>query len=333
MKYQHRNDRLQIAQKRIFSILSRHVIANARTLEQKIADSGPFNQRIDPHVLTGVRNGLVAESSICRIMAGNAPWFHLPDTPQATVERRLNDQLPVFLRLQHGDTGSRVGQCLEIAIYRALLRQDKLEHLGSFSDLNKHDDSRLYSKEEPPQEMSGNRLDGNQRLDFLVRHPEARWGGIEAKNVREWLYPDRQEITEFLGKAVALDCVPVLIGRRIPFVTFKVLSTCGVVFHQTYNQLLPEADRELAEKARDKQLLGYHDIRTGNEPDGRLLKFLGTNLPQVLPKARERFEEYKDLLGAFADHTMTYLEFAARVRRRSQGAYEDGDWEPPDDEI
>lgn len=199
--------------------------------------------------------------------------------------------------------------------------------------LDKHDDSRLYSKEEPPQEVSGNRLDGDQRLDFLVWHPEARWGGIEAKNVREWLYPNRQEITEFLGKAVALDCVPVLIGRRIPFVTFKVLSTCGVVFHQTYNQLLPEADRELAEKARDKKLLGYHDIRLGNEPDGRLLKFLGTNLPQVLPKARERFEEYKDLLTAFANDTMSYVEFAARVRRRSQGAYEDGDWESPDDEI
>lgn len=134
MKYQHSDDRIKLAQKRILSILSRHVIANARTLEQKIADSGPFNQRIDPHVLTGVRNDLVAEGSICRIMEGNAPWFHLPHTPQATVERRLNEQLSVFRRLQHGNTGSRVGQCLEIAIYRALLRQDKLEHLGCFSD-------------------------------------------------------------------------------------------------------------------------------------------------------------------------------------------------------
>ncbi len=120
-----------------------------------------------------------------------------------------------------------------------------------------------------------------------------------------------------------------MIGRRIPFVTFKVLSTCGVVFHQTYNQLLPEADRKLAEKARDKRLLGYHDIRVGNEPDDRLLKFIGTNLPRVLPEARDRFDKYKDLVGDFADGTMHYTEFAARVRRRSQGAYEDGDWEPP----
>ena len=87
-----------------------------------------------------------------------------------------------------------------------------------------------------------------------------------------------------------------LIARRIPFVTFKVLSTCGVVFHQNHNQLLPEVDRELAEKAKDKLLLGYHDIRVGNHPDNPLIKFIATNLPQILPHARDRFDEYKDLL-------------------------------------
>jgi len=312
-------------------ILERHGIANARTLEQKISDAGPYNQRIHPHVLTAVRNALVKQGRIVRLQKHNAPWFHLAETPDATVQARLGEQLPVFRALQHGDTGSRVGQCLEIAIYRALLRQNTLDHLGSFTNLDDHDDSRLYSKEEPPQSLSGRRLDGNQRLDFLVRDPETGWAGVEAKNVREWLYPDRQEIAELLGKAVALDCVPVLVGRRIPFVTFKVLSTCGVVFHQTYNQLMPEADRELANKARDKRLLGYHDIRVGNEPDSRLLKFIGINLPRVLPEARERFDEYKDLLEDFGDRSMGYVEFAARVRRRSQGLYEQGDWDPPDD--
>ena len=322
---------MKLAQKRLVQVLARHGIANARTLEQKISDAGPYNQRIDPHVLTGSRNALVTAGRLTRVQKHNAPWFHLADTPDATVQERLAEQLPVFRGLQIGDTGSRVGQCLEIAIYKALLRQDTLDHLGSFTNLDDHDDSRLYSKEEPPQSLSGHRLAGNQRLDFLVRHPEAGWAGIEAKNVREWLYPDREEITELLGKAVALDCVPVLIGRRIPFVTFKVLSACGVVFHQTYNQLLPEADRELAEKAQDKRLLGYHDIRVGNEPDDRLLKFIGTNLAQVLPEARDRFDKYKDLVGDFADGTMDYAEFAARVRRRSQGVYEDGDWDPPAD--
>ena len=101
------------------------------------------------------------------------------------------------------------------------------------------------------------------------------WAAIEAKNVRSWVYPNDDEIHALLAKAVALDCVPVLIARRFAFVTFKVLWTCGVVFHQNYGQLLPATAAELAEQAKDKELLGYHDIRLGNEPDQRLQKFIG----------------------------------------------------------
>ena len=251
-----RAERLELARKRLESVLTRHGVANARTLEQKISDAGPSNQRIDPHILTQARRTLVEKGRIKEITRNDAPWYYLANTPRLIVEERLEEQLPIYRGLQHGDLGSRVGQCLEIAIYRALLRQNTLDHLGRFRDLEKHDDSLLYSKEEPPQSISGNSLSGNQRLDFLIRHREAGWAGIEAKNVREWLYPAREEITDLLRKAIALDCVPVLIARRFPFVTFKVLSACGVVFHQNYNQLLPETARDLAEKAKDKRLLG-----------------------------------------------------------------------------
>ena len=214
-------------------ILSAHGIAFAHTLEQKISDAGPANQRIDPHILTPARNKLISEGKITKINKANVPWFHLADIPPATLQNRLHEQLPVLQCLQSGNLGLRKGQCLEIAIYKALLRQDTLEYLGDFPDLAKHDDSILYSKEEPPQALSGRRFPRDQRLDFLIRHPNAGWAAIESKNVREWLYPNRSEITDLLGKAIAFDAVPVLIARRLAFVTFKVLSTCGVLFHQT----------------------------------------------------------------------------------------------------
>ena len=249
-----------------------------------------------------------------------------------TVKERLEEQLPIYQGLQDRDFGLRKGQCLEIAIYRALLRQKTLDHMGRFRDLEEHGDSLLYSKEEPPQSFSGNHLPGKQRLDFLVIHKEAGLAGIEAKNIREWLYPSRREIKDLLGKAVALDCVPVLIARRFQFLTFKILSACGVVLHENYNQLLPEADRELAEKAKDKWLLGYHDIRVGNQPDSRLIKFVTTTLPQILPQARERFDECKDLLDDFAGGRMNDEEFRDYMLGRSQGADEDAAREPPDDD-
>ena len=182
-----------------------------------------------------------------------------------------------------------------------------------------------YSKEEPPLSLSGRRLPGKKRLDFICVHPECGGVAVEAKNVRPWLYPNEDEVVDLIAKAVALDSVPVLIARRIPFVTSKLLLPCGVVMHQTYNQLYPAADHHLAEKARDRRLLGYHDIRVGNQPDARLVKFIGSNLPRVLPGARERFDRYKDLLADFGDRTVPYKEFTARVRRRSQGTDEDSD--------
>ena len=39
------------------------------------------------------------------------------------------------------------------------------------------------------------------------------------------------------------------------------------------------------DRAEIQSLLGYHDIRTGNRPDARLLKFIGTDLPNIFPEA------------------------------------------------
>ncbi len=122
-----------------------------------------------------------------------------------------------------------------------------------------------------------------------------------------------------------------LIARRFPFVTFKLMYTCGVVVHQTFNQLYPTNEADLAAKAADKMLLGFHDIRVGNDPNDRLLRFLHVNLPKVLPAARERFDQYKDLLLAYSSGAMEYVEFAAKVRRRSEGADEDYDEAPTPD--
>ena len=72
-----------------------------------------------------------------------------------------------------------------------------------------------------------------------------------------------------------------------------------------------------------KTLLGYHDVRVGNEPDARLLRFIHTNLPTLLPKARVQFDSFKDLLCGYASGEHSYKSFAARVKRRLRGEPED----------
>jgi hypothetical protein len=114
-----------------------------------------------------------------------------------------------------------------------------------------------------------------------------------------------------------------------------LLSTCGAITHENYNQLFPASEQALADQAKHKTLLGYHDLRTGNQPDGRLIAFITQNMPGVAATARARFDQYKDLLSAFASNEMSYREFAARVRRRSRGQHEDDDFpqDPADWEM
>ena len=188
-------------------------------------------------------------------------------------------------------------------------------------NLEAHDDSTQYSRIEP-EVISGHQVTGGL-VDFVLTTPDGVRGAIEAKNIRQWVYPNRPEIKELLRKSLNLDAVPVLIARRIPFVTFYVLSECGVLFHQMYNQLYPATDEKLAALAKDKRLLGCHDIRVGHYPDVRLKRFITEYLVPLLPEAQERFEKFRDLVAGYVDGTYTYEAFTARVRRRGRGVSED----------
>lgn len=216
-----------------------------------------------------------------------------------------------------------LGQALEIAVFPVLDSQKGLDFFGNYHDLTAHDDSELYTKEEPPSSLSGRRIPSGKKLDFLFHHAEGGYAGLEVKNVREWFYPDRDEVRDMLFKCCALDVVPVLMARRIHYSTFSVLNPCGVIFHQVFNQLYPSSAAALATRVRDKRLLGYHDVRVGNEPDARLTRFIHDHLPDLLPTARASFGEFKDLLAAYADGTHSYKSFAAHVKRRLRGESED----------
>ncbi|TXN01385.1 hypothetical protein FV222_10730 [Methylobacterium sp. WL103] len=322
-----RAERDAIALRRILRILETHGAATPRTLEQKISDAGPNPQRIDPHILTPVRNALAKEGRIRRVKENNVTWYHRAETPPLIVEQRIAEQRPVLRSLLAAN--HHIGQALEIATYRALLESHPYFH-GRFHDIDIQEDSIRYKKEEPPQHLGPRSIPGNQCLDFMVIDPVAGPIGIECKNVREWLYPHRLEIMETAIKCLSLDCIPVLIARRIPYVTFKLLNACGWVIHQNFNQIMPNHLRDVVDVAKDKKILGYHDLRVGNIPDARLLKFIQRDMVPSAIQARARFNKYKDLLERFATKDISYAEFAARLRRRELGQNEDHDWPEPE---
>lgn len=325
-----RAQREQIARKRTLNILRSHGVANARTLEQKISDAGPSPQRVDPHVLTPIRAALVDEGIVTRESHANGTWYHLTSESNTRVTARLNEQVPIWLALQKSSLNKRIGQTLEIATYRALLQLPRqYSFFGAFTDLDEHDDKALYSKQEPPSHISGRSIPGKKKLDFLLHHPTAGWLGLECKNVREWLYPQQTEIVETLRKCTELDVIPVIIARRIPYATFRLMHTCGVILHQCYNQLYPSSAQDIGKKAAHKDNLGYHDIRFGNQPDVRLSNFVLKHLCNIAEASKKRYDEYKDLLAGYSSGELDYPSFAARVSRRERGL--DEDYGLPDD--
>jgi len=126
-----RKERKEIGRKRLVNILEKHTIALGRTLEQKIADAGPYNQRIQPHILTECRRELIQEGRIHRLEDGNTPWFHLNDASASEVKIRLAELKPIHAAIRAQNFTMRVGQALEIAVYRSLAAQTTLEFLGS----------------------------------------------------------------------------------------------------------------------------------------------------------------------------------------------------------
>jgi hypothetical protein len=237
------------------------------------------------------------------------------------VEARLEEQLEVYRAATDKKLTDRIGQALEVAVYRGMKSQSEFGYLGGFLDLEEHDDDLRYKKQEPPTLIDGRKASSGP-VDFIFQHQGVGNVGVEIKNVRPWIYPDSTEVKEFIRKCCELELVPVLIARRISYVArAEVFRPCGIVVHETYNQLYPRSAVEVAERARDKRLLGYHDIRLGNEPDERLQRFLHENLPSLLPKAREKFQEPRDILEEYAGGRIRYVDFHVELRTR-MGMYD-----------
>jgi hypothetical protein len=309
-----KRERIELGKKRLKSVLRSNGVASQRTLEQKISDAGPFNQRIDPHVITVAKNQLLASGELLGLERDGQKWFHLAETPIAEVEAKVTQLQKILARTQARDFTVRVGQALEIAVYKALMQQE-LPFFGGFTDLDAHDDATLYRKEEPPSTISGKTIGGERKFDFIVMHG-AQALGIEVKNIREWMYPDRTEVLELLDKATEIGALPVLIARRIHYSTFSLLGRCGLIIHQTYGQVYPATEGETAGLARQKEFLGYHDIRLGNEPDARLLKFITKNLSGLIVGSVEKFKENGELLKLYAKGRIRRVEFVAALKWR-----------------
>ncbi len=309
-------ERLSLGMRRIQSVLEREQAAAIRTLEMKISDGGPNPQRVEPHIL-GVAGVELMERGFVKAhqhpSTGTHNWFAPARLTPQELDVKLQQLIPVYQETTAPGFTASLGDPLEISVFKILhnLKQKdpRFAFFGSF-DLSGRRPSGRYAKTEPPISVSGTTLNGPP--DFFLFHPASgETALIECKNVREWLYPSSGLIKEMLAKALYCDMVPIIIARRIPYITKVALCVpAGIIAHETYNQLYPDTPygHQLAERVSKVRGLGYSDVRASEEPLQRTVTFFEKNLPIILPQMAERFRANKPILQKWVDGMINWTD-------------------------
>jgi hypothetical protein len=62
---------------------------------------------------------------------------------------------------------------------------------------------------------------------------------IECKNHREWIYRASERMKSLVGKAIAADMTPIIVARRLPYITKKALCEPAGITSASHARLLP----------------------------------------------------------------------------------------------
>jgi len=230
-------ERIELAKRRIQSVLDRETVANQRTLEQKISDQGPNPLRVDPHLVGLAIMDLLELGRLRKIPDAGTSWYANPGTTDAQANAKLAKLLPVYTATHGGTFGNLIGDALELVVYKALDRQYRQRalfgYLGHFDLAAPKNAEGRYTKVQPPRSIAGRST--LKEADYILFGHDAGPLCIECKNYREWLYPRSSIIKELIIKASDLNALPVLIHRRIHYSTItNFLKPAGIIAHESY---------------------------------------------------------------------------------------------------
>ena len=164
-------ERIHLAKRRIQSILDTHVTAHQRTLEQKIADQGPTNQRVDPHLIGLAIKDLIELNRLKTTLhpaTSSQHWYSNPGTSDEKISARLEGLAPLYASTQNNGFGNLIGDALEIAVQNSLILaatdDRRLSFLGQF-DFTAPKRNGRRPKVSPPKSLSGRST--SKEFDFL----------------------------------------------------------------------------------------------------------------------------------------------------------------------
>ncbi|MCZ0875635.1 hypothetical protein [Peribacillus sp. AS_2] len=296
-----------LGRKRILRILDKYRVSSMRHLEIKISEAGPYNQRVEPAPLSIAYRQLKNEGHIIVIKTEPVEIVASAYTYGKPGDKGKLQKFERLYNLHHTyvQKDEICGMQLEKLIFdTALDCRDQYTIFGS----GPIDDGGILKKP-PGSEIlfyNGNASYKGAGLDLFLKHNDTQIPiGIEAKNIREWIYPASYEVWRMIAKAATLECLPVLAARKISFISRAgFFSKVGILGFQTqfqyFNPRVKAASNYKFADVVKKEGLGYADIKITNDIPPFFLSYFQNTLPDNLEEYYQRFMDHREILKEYA---------------------------------
>lgn len=308
-----------IANKRIHNILRDRRISYSSHFEIKISEAGPSYMRAEPHIISNVLRDMIANGEIKNFVPTNldnrnTASFYVPLNFKGAADYSRSRSFVEWrnLFLWATQRSEYCGYVLEKMIFDCVLKTDKYHVLGSAPDFNEAG-KLVKSAGSEILNYQGNLVykgDSGSGFDLFVIHKNTDTPiGIEAKNIRDWIYPASLEVWRAIARACTLECLPVLIARKISYISKAgFFANFGILGFETNFQYIsqkiqPDSKYKFKEKVIHKDYLGFADIKLIKPKDTtpqHIINFFDNTLDNYAEEYFQKFMENKDLLKKYA---------------------------------
>ena len=293
--------------------LRNHKVASQRELEARVSDFVPRGTPwVFPHDLTALKES----HDLVEISSDPVPFWTRRNMPRLYYEPVLQRKQSIhrdYLAISAQDTCGRVAEhVVSRSMQAAPNVATKPHQVGNVTQIN------------------GNTTDGS--LDTYGYFTSGQGTisraavplGVEVKNVRHFIYPDSSAIWQTLRCAVQLNCVPILVARRVHFKTFLFCRAIGMIVHETQKQYFAAslADDPRLHACHDE--LNFLDVLAWEEADPFIVDFFSNKIPKIIDRTVENFEKYSDLLRDYAvEGDLHNDEMPPRERKRKFAGFKE----------
>jgi hypothetical protein len=271
---------VDLAERRIISVLTTRIAANIRQLEVKISEAGPDNIRAEPHYLTYAlkrlkRSGIIVPIKPPGERQEEATFFTLATNYPQPARSRVEDLLfPYRMHRWLAGTRDYCAHVLEVIV------EQSFDAAGGYKYRGK-----------PPKSTP---LDGAYEIGTEKI-------GMEAKNVREWVYPTSREIWMMVKKCLTINAIPLLVTRKTSYIARATMDKLGIMYFETFRQFFSLRTANYLIDIQHTDKLGYKDvIAVGTTPNPFLVNYLQNTLPAQIAEYRTRWDAMHDFLEEFA---------------------------------